>query len=463
MMDSGKKPAFQVVFALVWAMSCPSHRVEAQQASLTAAARGAPVGVPPALPLSAIAPGGGLTSQLSGIAPSLVSLAGYEALLQRQRAGEVLDLSRVTRPGIALVSGGHLSVAQGSGRFEALRAGERMDLFVPQGEKLPDGVAVVERGIPADLVLKANLLSSRGEPGSNPELVGFLTSGRTFVRVLAPRELIEAPLSRAAYEVEGLRAFLKAGERAWGAGTKTGLDDYLDSSSFRDMSLNEQRRSLSRLSTLVRQSGASAAFTEGVRAQLAEALPGAMLADIESGGYVILAKDHLTQDRPDLKAFFDYTGGLTDWGPLGSFVMVAEHMKKDGAGGPSWIDNLNWRNSAVHECGHAIDNINGFTDTAEFRETWQADFQAMPEAVRKPVREDGSRNEFYYFLNQQTPGYAYRETFAEAFDVLLRGEASSFNYQNFQRYFPRTLAAVRRILEARYGRWSDGGAPAPRP
>ncbi|MCX5794379.1 MAG: hypothetical protein NTY77_02635 [Elusimicrobia bacterium] len=437
-MRSGKKTLFLLLLALLWAPS----RARAQQARLPAAARSVAIGLPPALGFSAVSPG----------AAPLGSLAGYEVLLQRQRAGEALDLSKVTRPGIAFVSGDRLSVAQGSGRFEALRAGERMDLFVPQDQKLPEGVAVVARDIPAQLVLKANLLSSRGEAGSNPELVGFLTEGRTFMRVLAPRELVEAPLSRAAHEVEDLRAFLKAGERAWGAGAKSGLDAYLESPAFRDLSVNEQRQALLRLSALVRQNGASEAFTSGVRAQLAEAVPEPMLTDIESHGYAVLVKDHLTQDRPDLKSFYDYTGGLTDWGPLGNFVMVAEHMKKDGKDGAAWIDNLNWRNSAVHECGHAIDNINGFTDTPEFRDAWQADFQAMPEAVKKPVRQDGGRNEFFYFLNQRTPGYAYRETFAEAFDVLLRGEASSFNHDDFHRYFPRTLAAVRRILEARYGR-----------
>lgn len=237
-MGSEKRAAFQILFALVCAGFFPSQSAQAQQARLPAAARNSTVGLPPALPFSAVSPG----------AAPLGSLAGYEGLLQRQRAGEVLDLSKVTRPGIAVVTGEHLSVAQGSGRFEALRAGERMDLFVPQDQKLPEGVSVVERGIPAELVLKVNLLSSRGESGSNPELVGFLTEGRAFVRVLAPRELVAAPLSRAAHEVEDLRAFLKAGERAWGDDAKDTVEDYLDSPAFRDLSLQEQRQSLLRLS-----------------------------------------------------------------------------------------------------------------------------------------------------------------------------------------------------------------------
>jgi hypothetical protein len=202
---------------------------------------------------------------------------------------------------------------------------------------------------------------------------------------------------------------------------------------------------------LIQQAGASGSFAALVRAQLAEAVPSVILRDIQARGYVVLVKDHLTQGRPDLKPFFDYTGGLTDWGPLGDFVMVAERTKKDGPEGTSWIDNRNWRNSAVHECGHAVDNINRFTDKEAFRDAWDEDLRAMPEAVKRPAREDGGRNDFYYFLNPDIPGYAYRETFAEGFDVLLRGEASSFNHDDFHRYFPRTLAAMRRLLEARYG------------
>lgn len=203
---------------------------------------------------------------------------------------------------------------------------------------------------------------------------------------------------------------------------------------------------------LVQQAGADASFTELVRAALAEVVPQGMLLDIQSRGYSILVKDHLTQDRPDLRPFLDYTGGVTDWGPLGNFVMVAQHMKVDRPGGTYWVGNLNWRNSAVHECGHALDNINGFTDSAEFIAAWEEDVRDMPEAVRRPSLEDGSRNDFYYYLNPGVPGYARRETFAEGFDVLLRGEASSFNHENFHRHFPRTLAVMRRLLEARYGR-----------
>ncbi len=237
-MNSGSKVLFQVIVVLVGATFCPPHRAEAQQARLPAAAHSAPVGVPPALPLCGIFP---------GIAAPLGSAASYEALLRRQGAGEVLDLSGVTRPGIAFVSGEHLLLAQGSGRFEALRAGERMDLFVAQDQDLPEGVSVVERDIPADLALKANLLSSRGESGSNPALIGVLTDGRTFVRVLAPRGLVEAPFSRAVHEVEQLRAFLTAGARGWGEDAQTGLDGYWDSPSFRDLSLNAQWQTLRRM------------------------------------------------------------------------------------------------------------------------------------------------------------------------------------------------------------------------
>ena len=126
-------------------------------------------------------------------------------------------------------------------RFEALRGGERMDLFVPQGAELPPGASVVETGIPAEIVLKANLLSSRGETGSNPELVEVLTEGETFMRVLAPREALEAPFSKAAYEVEKLRGLLAS---QGSEDRRKEVEGYIESPGFRDLSVSEQRRSL---------------------------------------------------------------------------------------------------------------------------------------------------------------------------------------------------------------------------
>jgi hypothetical protein len=198
-------------------------------------AEAGPVRALPALPASTVPSG------LGAAVKPLGSLASYERLLARQRAGERLDFSRIARPGIAFRGRGVLTVAQGSGRFEALRGGERMDLFVPQDAELPPGTVVVQTGIPAEIVLKSNLLSSRGEAGSNPELVEVLTEGETFMRVLAPRESLEAPFSKAAYEVEKLRGLLAS---QGSEDRRKEVEGYIESPAFRDLSVSEQRRSL---------------------------------------------------------------------------------------------------------------------------------------------------------------------------------------------------------------------------
>jgi hypothetical protein len=203
---------------------------------------------------------------------------------------------------------------------------------------------------------------------------------------------------------------------------------------------------------LVRAAGASEAFVAEVQAQLESSLLPAMISDIIKYGYVIQVKDHITQDRPDLDPEFDFTGGLNDWGPLGTFVMIAERIKSIKTG--EWMQSGVWRNAVVHECGHAVDHVMAATDSQEFRDAWAEDYRNMPEAVKGPQLSDGGKNAFYYFLRPSQDGgldRARQETWAEGFDVLMRGEASSFNYANFQAHFPRTLAAMRRLLAARYG------------
>ena len=241
-----RRTAFLVRAGLLAALLVSAGPAWAQQAL----ARGAAAPALPGLPASAVA-ASALSQGLSLRAAPLGGSAYYDGLLRRQQAGEVLDLSGVTRPGIAFVSNGRLGVSQGSGRFESLRAGQAMDLFVPQDQPLPLGVTVVARDIPAEIALKANLLSSRGEAGSNPELVGFITEGRTFVRVLAPRELVSAPLSRAVHEVEELRAFLAEQAAAWDSGSRPELESFLSSPALRELSVREQRLALGRLAEAV--------------------------------------------------------------------------------------------------------------------------------------------------------------------------------------------------------------------
>jgi hypothetical protein len=280
-----RKTLILSILAALCAAFGPVRSVAASQARLSVRGGGASSAVP-GLPTSAISAGGSLTRDLGSLAAPLAGSAYYETLLERQRAGEVLDLSRVTRPGIAVVSDGRLSLAQGSGRFESLRAGEAMDLFVPQDQALPPGVAVVARDVPGELALKANLLSSRGEAGSNPVFVGLLTEGRTFVRVLAPRETIDAPLSRAAYEVERLRAFLADQARGWGEGSRA-IDDLLSDPAFNDLSLKSRWQTLERLAAAVpAQDIAAKAPFETLRPRSADAdalLPPETVRDLPEG------------------------------------------------------------------------------------------------------------------------------------------------------------------------------------
>jgi hypothetical protein len=116
-----------------------------------------------------------------------------------------------------------------------------MDLLVPEGDSLPPGVHVGERGIPGDVAAAANLLSSRGSKGSNPDLVLFLTGGRNFVRVKAPRDIIETPLSHESIAEGELRKDLLSSAREE---DRPRLLRRLDSPSFKARSLIERCEAL---------------------------------------------------------------------------------------------------------------------------------------------------------------------------------------------------------------------------
>ncbi len=181
----------------------------------------------------------------------------YLALLDRQDKGEPVDLKEVARPGIASSDGNTVMIAQGSGRFEKLRAGETADLFVPEGQPLPKGAIVLETGVSGKLVEAANLLSSRGKSGANPELVGRLTKGKTFQRVLVPREAAEAPLSALADQKQNSVESLGEWAQAQNPQIKEKLGSVLESKAFKDASLVEQTEMLNGLEQ-ARQQGPDA-------------------------------------------------------------------------------------------------------------------------------------------------------------------------------------------------------------
>lgn len=182
----------------------------------------------------------GLSLQAASLTPVLGLEQHYQALLARQDMGEKLDLSAVVRPGIARSNAANLKVMQGSGRFEKLRAGDSADLFVPETDPLPEGAVVVEKGIPGSLVQTINTLSSRGQAGANPEFVAMYTGDRSFVRVLAPRQLVRAPMSVLAFWKKELEGKLRALDAQRG-------EALLASDSYQAMSLAEQNEVLTGL------------------------------------------------------------------------------------------------------------------------------------------------------------------------------------------------------------------------
>lgn len=130
------------------------------------------------------------------VARQLATLQEYQALVARQAAGERLDLGQIARPGIARVVNGRVMVQQGSGRWENTRPDEWLDVFIDARATLPEGAVVIQRGVSPELVRQANLLSSRGQAGSNPSIVNAATSDiPAFVRVRVRARDADAPMS----------------------------------------------------------------------------------------------------------------------------------------------------------------------------------------------------------------------------------------------------------------------------
>jgi thimet oligopeptidase len=203
---------------------------------------------------------------------------------------------------------------------------------------------------------------------------------------------------------------------------------------------------------LVRPAGASEAFVSKTRALYASLLPAAMLRDLIDHGYVILVKHHITQDRPDLDPSNDRGGGLHDWGPKGNFIMISEFVKVDP--GDRWEESLYWQNAACHEMGHAIARFLDLTKNPDFLQAWTEEHGAIPPELHRRTFPDGKANRFTYFVLPNTDGtftIAQDETAAEGFDILIRGKDSDFNFENFSRYYPKTVSAMRKILRERYG------------
>ena len=131
---------------------------------------------------------------------------------------------------------------QGAGRLEKARPNEWLDLFVEQGTPVPAGTTYAERGLSAKLVENANLLSSRGVAGANPELVSLLTEGKVFDRVFVPRCDAEAPTSKILFDNK--RGYDALVAQLGGAAP---ADQLLARHDFKTQSAVEQRRILQSL------------------------------------------------------------------------------------------------------------------------------------------------------------------------------------------------------------------------
>jgi hypothetical protein len=233
---------------------------------------------------------------------------------------------------------------------------------------------------------------------------------------------------------------------------------------------------------------ASPEFVARVRAHMARTIPAPVLHELAQGGYKIHIDERIRQGREDLHEDNDYTGGFHSYGPQGKFIIIAEKIKHKKSG--EWRANGVWENAIDHEIGHAVAYLlgeraavaaekagdkdqakwyaeKGLSENPEFRDAWRQDFEAMPGAVKAEAPEGAPVNDFYYFVHPDENGWyqrARQETWAEGFDILLRGERSRFNYDNFSKYFPRSMAVLHRLLEAEYGAGLNGpSAPAPAP
>jgi hypothetical protein len=214
-------------------------------------------------------------------------------------------------------------------------------------------------------------------------------------------------------------------------------------------------------------------FVAKVRALVARTFPPELIRDLLQGGYRIAADRSVRQGREGLHADNDTRGGFHSHGANGNLIVVAEQVKLVGS--ERWVESEYWENAVIHEIGHALAYLHGeaealrtadwdsrqarwyrrkgLSESPAFREAWKQDFEAMPAELKAEWTADKLENKFYYYVHPDPGGWyqrARQETYAEGFDVLLRGERSTYNHANFTRHFPKALAELRRELGSRY-------------
>lgn len=216
-------------------------------------------------------------------------------------------------------------------------------------------------------------------------------------------------------------------------------------------------------SQLVRNEGASSAFYDQVIDLLVQKVPLPFLKAVQADGYRFLTKRYVTQGRPDLDKDLNLAGGLNE--PMKKQATIAETVFLKVKEPPSWEKSLFWENAVVHEMGHALADILGrrmaqtsilpqgkaeavlswgASELEAFKKAWKQDVAQLPAEMKKPD------SRLAYFLSPGVSGrheLGRRETFAEGVDILIRGEASTFNEALFRQHFSRTLRALQRLLE----------------
>lgn len=228
------------------------------------------------------------------------------------------------------------------------------------------------------------------------------------------------------------------------------------------------------ISRLVRNTGATPGFENKVRELLRTTLPQPILRQIVADGYCLRVQDHITQGRPELtekQNYLNQGGGFNE--PAAKQTTIAEKVLITMDKQTRWEDSVFWQNAVIHELGHVIADLMarkrtgaltdpddatatlktsllgwGISEAPAFKEAWQKDYEALPKNLK------GSDSPIAYYLNPDYEGgfnVGRRETFAEAFDVLLRGKESTFNYNHFRTHFSNTLQATRNLLQEAYG------------
>ncbi len=138
--------------------------------------------------------------------PMLSSKEEYAELLRKQTQNETVNLSQVARPGLANVRDGRVLVLQGSGRWEKTSGDGYVDVFVPESAVLPANAITLEKGVSKEQVRTVNLLSSRGNAGTNPEFMDLKLNRmeERFKRVLIPKSEVSAPFSGPGQQLDEL-------------------------------------------------------------------------------------------------------------------------------------------------------------------------------------------------------------------------------------------------------------------